>query len=62
VYGIRRSGRSRKEPDRLNAAESDSSERGRRKVNAKKSSKRQVMFIKWSYIEQAHPTLQDEKK
>ncbi|PNF16997.1 Chromodomain-helicase-DNA-binding protein 1 [Cryptotermes secundus] len=40
VYGIRRSGRSRKEPDRLNAAESDSSERGKRKVIIKKSSKR----------------------
>lgn len=34
VYGIRRSGRSRKEPDRLNAAESDSSDKGRRKVVA----------------------------
>ncbi|XP_069683280.1 chromodomain-helicase-DNA-binding protein 1 isoform X2 [Periplaneta americana] len=40
VYGIRRSGRSRKEPERLNAAESDSSERGKRKVVTKKVSKR----------------------
>lgn len=29
IYGIRRSGRSRKEPDRLKLADSDSSERGR---------------------------------
>ncbi|XP_021925185.1 chromodomain-helicase-DNA-binding protein 1 isoform X3 [Zootermopsis nevadensis] len=40
VYGIRRSGRPRREPERLNAAESDSSERGKQKVVPKKSSKR----------------------
>ena len=51
VYGIRRSGRSRKEPDRLKAAESDSSERGRRKVVTKKSSQRQVIFIKQDCVQ-----------
>lgn len=50
MYGIRRSGRPRKEPERLNAAESDSSERGKRKVVPKKSSKRQVMLVKQNYI------------
>ncbi|KAG8288702.1 transcriptional regulator [Homalodisca vitripennis] len=37
VYGIRRSGRSRKEPERLKVAESDSSDKGRRKSTSKKS-------------------------
>ncbi|XP_049815552.1 chromodomain-helicase-DNA-binding protein 1 [Schistocerca nitens] len=39
VYGIRRSGRFRKEPERLNAAESDSSDRGKKKSTVKRSSK-----------------------
>ncbi|XP_066991707.2 chromodomain-helicase-DNA-binding protein 1 isoform X2 [Anabrus simplex] len=39
VYGIRRSGRSRREPERLNAAESDSSERGKRRTAPKRSSR-----------------------
>ncbi|XP_046403987.1 chromodomain-helicase-DNA-binding protein 1 isoform X3 [Ischnura elegans] len=37
VYGIRRSGRSRKEPERLKVAESDSSDRGKRRSNQSKS-------------------------
>ncbi|RZF46881.1 hypothetical protein LSTR_LSTR008262 [Laodelphax striatellus] len=36
VYGIRRSGRSRKEPERLNAAESDSSDKSKKKSNKTK--------------------------
>lgn len=39
VYGIRRSGRFRKEPERLNAAESDSSDRGKKKSTVKRSAK-----------------------
>lgn len=38
VYGIRRSGRSRKEPERLKVAESDSSDRGKKKIFNKRSS------------------------
>lgn len=40
VYGIRRSGRERKEPERLNVAESDSSDRGQKKVSGRRSSKK----------------------
>lgn len=38
IYGIRRSARSRKEPDRLKLADSDSSERGR--THSRKSRKK----------------------
>ncbi|XP_065334044.1 chromodomain-helicase-DNA-binding protein 1 isoform X2 [Cloeon dipterum] len=39
IYGIRRSGRERKEPERLNVAESDSSERGQKKISGRRASK-----------------------
>ncbi|XP_059478871.1 chromodomain-helicase-DNA-binding protein 1 isoform X2 [Neocloeon triangulifer] len=39
IYGIRRSGRERKEPERLNVAESDSSDRAGKKVSGRRASK-----------------------
>lgn len=44
IYGIRRSARSRKEPDRLKLADSDSSERG--KTHSRKSRKRRYCYYK----------------
>ena len=40
VYGIRRSGRSRKEPERLRVNESDSGEKVRSKRNSRQSSRK----------------------
>ena len=44
IYGIRRSSRARKEPERLNTGESDSSDIGKKKV-VKKSVKRFVSHM-----------------
>lgn len=43
IYGIRRSGRSRKEPDRLKLADSDSSERDR--AHSRKSRKKRYKIV-----------------
>lgn len=54
IYGIRRSSRSRKEPDRLKIADSDSSERGDRGRSHRKSRKKRYhiylkVFILYLY-------------
>lgn len=48
IYGIRRSARSRKEPDRLKVADSDSSDRGR--SHRKNSKKRYVINRSYQFF------------
>lgn len=47
IYGIRRSARSRKEPDRLKLADSDSSDRGR---THRKNRKKRYCNFKQNYV------------
>ncbi|KAF4525532.1 hypothetical protein B566_EDAN015840, partial [Ephemera danica] len=61
VYGIRRSARERKEPERLNVAESDSSEKGRKKLAARRTSKSSNTWNSDSSDSESEPTRHSAK-